>query len=112
MVPGAKHSSLLPYDCVQTKCGPEKGFSISGYCEEEIMKSFRLMVLASVSAVFLLSGCHGHRVGLTFKPWGYLIHADKQYRNKGQAIGDCACEGAPSISRYEEPPVIKIVPKN
>lgn len=81
------------------------------------MKTFRSLMMASIAVVFLLSGCNGHRIGFTFKPWGYLIHADKQYLGKGpvavSGAPECICEGGvPTVSRYQEPPVIKVVPKN
>jgi hypothetical protein len=66
----------------------------------------------------MIAGCNGHRVGLTFKPWGYLIHADKSYRHGGAAMqsGGVPCDScemgsisAPVVSRYSEPPPIKII---
>ena len=80
--------------------------------------SIRSLMIAGFCTIFLLSGYNGHRVGLTFKPWGYLIHADKSYRHGGAAMqsggGACdSCEmgsiGAPVVSRYSEPPPIKII---
>jgi hypothetical protein len=79
-------------------------------------------MIAGFLTIFLLSGCNGHRVGLTFKPWGYLIHADKNYRHGGAALragmGPDACDScdmggvaAPVVTRYSEPPPIKIIPQ-
>ena len=80
--------------------------------------SFRSLMIAGFCTIFLLSGCNGHRVGLTFKPWGYLIHADKSYRHGGAAMqsGNVPCDScemgsisAPVVSRYSEPAPIKII---
>ncbi len=83
------------------------------------MKSFRALVITGFCTIFLLSGCNGHRLGFTFKPWGYLIHADKNYRHGGAGQVDpastCECESSMmvpgNISRYSEPPQIKIIPQ-
>ena len=79
--------------------------------------SFRSLMIAGFCTILLLSGCNGHRVGLTFKPWGYLIHADKSYRHGGAAMqaggardsGEMGSISAPVVSRYSEPPPIKII---